>query len=593
MYIKGLSKKWKRTHSCSEINSNYIGEKVNLAGWVFRRRDHGGLIFIDLRDKSGIIQLVFDPKYNLTSFEIAHKLKDEYVIAVEGEVRKRPPGTENPKISTGEVEVFVDKLYILNSSLTLPFPIEDNIKVSEELRLKYRFLDLRRASIQKNFILRHRCAQIIRNFLTSLGFIEIETPFLTKSTPEGARDYLIPSRVNPGKFYALPQSPQLFKQILMISGFEKYFQIVKCFRDEDLRANRQPEFTQIDLEMAFVDEDEIMEVVEKLLFLIFKEIKNIEISIPFKRISYSEAIDKFGLDAPDIRFSMQIEDITEIGKASSFKVFREAAEIGVVKGINAKGLATLSRKELDELVEFVKNFKAKGLAYFKIESEGKVTSPIKKFFKDGELNKIKEIFSAEEGDLLLFIGDKYEIVSEALGRLRKYLAEKYNLIKNEIPSFVWIVNFPLFERDEEGNLTPKHHPFTSPHPEDIDLLDKSPEKVRSLAYDIVLNGEEIGGGSIRISDKSLQLKIFKILGIPEKEVNEKFGFLLSALEFGAPPHGGIALGFDRLMMNLVESKSIKDVIAFPKTQKAICPLTGAPSAVSEEQLKEIHIKVED
>ncbi len=581
-----------RTHYCGELRSKNIGENVKLCGWVENWRDHGGIVFIDLRDITGITQIVFNPEVNKTVHEIAHKLRAEYVISIEGEVSPRPEGTVNLKLPTGEIEVIVKKVNVLSESKTPPFVIEDRVEVSENLRLTYRYLDLRRPKMQKNIILRHKTAQIIREFLNSHNFIEIETPFLTKSTPEGARDYLVPSRVNPGKFYALPQSPQLFKQILMISGFDRYYQIVKCFRDEDLRADRQPEFTQIDLEMSFVEKEDVMEITENLLKKIFKEIKGIDFTEKFPVLTYEEAIEKYGLDAPDIRFELFLNDVTDIFEKTQFKVFANAIKNkGIIKAIKIEDGAKFSRKDLDELTEFVKIYGAKGMAWIKI-LENEWQSPIVKFFSDDEKKLLQKRLSLKTGDLVVFGADAPKIVNESLGHLRKEIAKRLNLINENEYKFVWITDFPLLEWDEdEKRYTALHHPFTSPKDEDLDLLEKEPEKVKSKAYDIVLNGIELGGGSIRIHRKDVQSKVFKALNISEEEAEKKFGFLLNALEYGAPPHGGLAIGFDRLMMFLTDSNNIRDVIPFPKTQKAVCLLTGAPSEVDKKQLKELSIKV--
>ena len=581
-----------RTHYCGELRIKNNGENVKLCGWVENWRDHGGIVFIDLRDITGITQIVFNPEINKEVHEIAHKLRSEYVITIEGEVSPRPEGTVNPNLPTGEIEVIVKKVDILSTAKTPPFIIEDRIEVGENLRLKYRYLDLRRPRMQKNIITRHKTAQIVREFLNKNNFLEIETPFLTKSTPEGARDYLVPSRVNPGKFYALPQSPQLFKQILMISGFDRYYQIVKCFRDEDLRADRQPEFTQIDLEMSFVEREDVMEVTENLLKTIFSKIKGLEFKEKFPVITYQEAIDKYGLDAPDIRFDLHLVDVTDTFQNTSFKVFANAIKNnGIIKTIKIEDGAKFSRKDLDDLTEFVKIYGAKGMAWIKI-FENEWQSPIVKFFSDEEKSKLKERLNLKPGDLVVFGADSKKIVNESLGHLRKEIAKRLNLIDENDYKFVWVVDFPLLEwNDEEKRYVALHHPFTSPLDEDINLLESNPEKVRSKAYDIVLNGIELGGGSIRIHKKEVQEKVFKALGINKEEAVEKFGFLLEAFEYGTPPHGGLAIGFDRLLMFLTDSDNIRDVIPFPKTQKATCLMTGAPSEVDKKQLKELSIKI--
>jgi len=592
-------REFKRDCYCGDLNESNIGDEVRLLGWVDTVRDHGGVIFINLRDREGVVQVVFDPsKIGEELYNKAKKLKSEYVIGVRGRVYRRPAGTENPKMKTGNIEVAGEELLILNTSKALPFPIEDNIKVSEEVRLKYRYLDLRRPSMQRNIILRHEVYQAVREFLAGNGFIEVETPMLTKSTPEGARDFLVPSRLEKGKFYALPQSPQLFKQVLMVAGLERYFQIAKCFRDEDLRADRQPEFTQIDLEMSFVTEDDVMTLAESLIQYVYKKVLGVDIKIPFRRMSYEEAINKYGTDKPDLRYGLELIDITDLAKEVEFKVFNDVAKSGgLVKGINIKGGSKFSRKEIDELTEYAKKFGAKGMAWVKLEN-GEATSPILKFFIEEQKQKLFSLMDAKDGDLLIFIADKKDITHKVLGFLRKHIAEKMNLIDNSKLEFLWVVDFPLFEWDEENRLVAIHHPFTSPKDEDIDRLDEAlnnPEialSFKSKAYDMVLNGEEIGGGSIRIHTPYIQEKVFRLLNISEEEAREKFGFLIEALSYGAPPHGGLAFGLDRILAIMTGSESIRDVIAFPKTQKGICPLTGAPDYVSEKQLKEVGIKVE-
>ena len=562
-------------------------------GWVQSRRDHGGLIFIDLRDREGITQVVFNPTLSQDTHKQAHGLRSEDVIAVHGKVEPRPAGTVNPQLSTGEVELIADDLEILNPAKTPPFPIEDTVLVSENLRLKYRYLDLRRPRMLANLKRRHQILRVVRNFLDGHGFIEVETPYLTKSTPEGARDYLVPSRVNPGQFYALPQSPQLFKQILMVAGMERYYQIARCFRDEDLRADRQPEFTQIDLELSFVDREEILSLMEAMLTEIFLAVKNIRLQIPFPRLSYLEAMERYGSDKPDLRFGLEIHDVSSLVADASFQVFQETLNRkGVVKAMVLEGKATLSRKELDALTEAAKALGAKGLAWVKVAAEG-FESPIVKFLGEPLLRKLSGALSAKSGDLLLFVADQIKTAREVMGGLRAQMAERFQLIPADQFRFVWVTDFPLLEYDAtEQRYVAMHHPFTSPLDEDLPLLETEPRRVRAKAYDLVLNGSEIGGGSIRIHRRDVQSRLFKLLGIEPASAQEKFGFLLEALEYGAPPHGGIAFGLDRLAMILSGAESIRDVIAFPKTQKAICLLSNAPSPATEQQLKELHIRTE-
>lgn len=587
---------WKKTHSCGELSKNNIGKEVILMGWAQSRRDHGGLIFIDLRDREGISQIVFDPKDSAEAHKKAHIIKNEYVLAVKGKVVSRLVGSKNPKMSTGEIEIKAKQVKILNISDTLPFNVDDKIEINDNLRLKYRYLDLRRLRMQKNLRLRHQVCMEIRNYLNIKSFLDIETPFLTKSTPEGARDYIVPSRVNPGKFYALPQSPQLFKQLLMVAGFEKYYQIVRCFRDEDLRADRAPEFTQLDMEMSFVDREDVFTLVEEMFAHIYNKLFDIKIKIPFVKMDYQEVISRYGTDKPDLRFGMEIVKLTEIFQKSSFKVFGEVIQKkGEICAIKVENNKEFSRKKLDDLQLFITSVGAKGLAYIKIKEGKDFQSSIAKFLSPDEIEKVKLKTNANPGDLILIVADQGEVVYAALGNLRLKLANDLNLINNDKKelNFLWVTNFPLLEYNlEEKRYEAVHHPFTAPIEEDIELLETNPLKVRSKAYDLVLNGNEIGGGSIRIHNNDLQKIIFRLLGIDDKKAEQKFGFLLQALKYGAPPHGGIAFGLDRIVMLLAGASSIREVIAFPKTQKAACLLTDAPSEVEPMQLKELHIKLD-
>ena len=583
-----------RTHTCGELNAKNIGETSTLCGWVGARRDHGNLIFIDIRDGYGLTQVVFNPKLNADLHKKSEELRSEFVIKVSGKIGKRPEGTENPKLSTGQIELSAESLEILNRANTTPFEITDDASVTEESRLKYRYLDLRRGSMQRNLRLRHKVCKSARDYFDERNFVEVETPILTKSTPEGARDYLVPSRVNPGMFYALPQSPQLFKQILMVSSFDRYFQIAKCFRDEDLRADRQPEFTQFDIEMSFVTEEDIYELSEGLMKKLFKDAIGVDLKTPFPRLKYADSMARYGCDKPDIRFALELVEITDIVKECQFKIFRDVAgKGGRIIAINAKGCASYSRSQVDELIEFVKEYGAKGLANFKCESSG-LSSQIDKFFSKEELDAIKLALDASDGDMIFIVADKAKVAYDAMSNLRKLLGKKLGLIDEKRFEFLWITDFPLFQYSEEDKRwVSEHHPFTSVHPDDVKLLEKgeSLDKVRSRSYDLVINGTEIGSGSIRIHDRQTQELIFKTIGIAEDEANSRFGFLLDAFKYGAPPHGGVAFGLDRLMTLFVGCDSIRDVIAFPKTQKAFCPMTNAPSGVDEKQLNELHIKI--
>lgn len=587
--LKGL----KRTHYCGDLRIANVGEEVVLNGWVQKKRNLGGLVFVDLRDVRGISQIIFDTNVSEEAFNKAEKLGSEYVVAVKGIVRERQ--SKNPSMPTGDIEIEATELRVLSKSETPPIYIKDNDNVSEDLRLKYRFLDLRKSSMQQNLILRSKVARIVRNYLTDNNFIEIETPFLIKPSPEGARDYLVPSRVNPGKFYALPQSPQLFKQLLMVSGMDRYFQIVKCFRDEDLRADRQPEFTQIDCEMSFVDEEDVMGIMEKMLQEIFKDTLNVDVELPLPRITYKEAMDRFGSDKPDTRFGLEFVNISDIVKDCGFGVFAGAAsdEKGSVRGINVKGGAeAFSKKGMKKLEEHAKTYKAKGLAWIKLTEAG-IESPIAKFFSEEEMKAILERMGAETGDLLLFVADKNAVVYDALGQVRLEVGRKLDLMDKNKYNLLWVTEFPLFEKDEEtGRMIAMHHPFTSPLDEDVEgLTGDNKTSLRAKAYDIVLNGYEIGGGSVRISNSDIQKKMFDAIGISDEEANDKFGYLLEAFKYGVPPHAGLAFGFDRLIMLLTGADNIREVIAFPKNQNAICPMTNAPGVADDIQLDELSIKV--
>lgn len=582
----------RRTHMCGSLRSEHIDEHVVLNGWIQKRRNLGGLIFCDLRDKTGIIQIIFDRDISNAAFETAEKLRSEYVVGIKGTVKERQ--SKNPDLPTGDVEVFVNHLIIYSEAETPPIYIKDDDDASELLRLKYRYLDLRKLKMQRNIAFRHEVTKTARHFFEEEGFTDVETPMLIKPTPEGARDYVIPSRVNPGQFYALPQSPQMYKQLLMISGVDKYFQIAKCFRDEDLRADRQPEFTQIDLEMSFVDTDDIIDVNERFMKRLFKDVMHIDIEIPFPRISYDEAMERYGSDKPDTRFGFELKCINDIVANSEFQVFRNAVENGGdVRGINFEGCSDkISRKEIDKLQDYVKTYGAKGLAWIRI-GQNEISSSISKFLSNEEMNSITEKFYGKPGDLILIVADKKSVVFDALGHLRREVAFRLGMLDNSKYSFLWVTDFPLLEYNEDdGRYYAMHHPFTSPKPEDIPLLDTDPGKVRAKAYDIVLNGVELGGGSIRIHDREIQKKMFEVLQYTQEEAENKFGFFLEAFKYGAPPHGGLAYGLDRLVMLLSGADNIREVMAFPKNQAAVCMMSGAPGKLEEIQLKELYLKLD-
>lgn len=583
-----------RSCGCGRVTEKDCGKELTLAGWVNTRRDHGGLIFIDLRDRSGIVQVVMSPQYGEDAFHKAEDVRSEYVLAIRGIVRERSPETVNPKMQTGKIEVVVSEMRVLNKAKTPPFYVEDGIDVDETVRLKHRYIDLRRPEMQRNLIMRHKIVHEMRQFLDAHDFLEVETPILTKSTPEGARDYLVPSRVNPGKFYALPQSPQLFKQLLMVSGLERYFQIARCFRDEDLRADRQPEFTQLDIELSFEDQDFILDLMEHMMQRIFKNVLNVDIQIPFKRITWDDAMNLYGSDKPDLRFDMHFYDISDLLRDTGFKVFRNVLDNGgIVKAITVKGDAAIPRRELDGLVDYVGNYGAQGLAWIGLNKDGSLKCQITKFLGEDKIREIGKFCEAENGDLILIIADKPKVVAQALGELRLEMARRMNLIDENEFCFRWVTDFPMFEYSEEDKRwVAEHHPFTAPRDEDVQYLLTDPSKVYAKAYDMVLNGVEAGGGSLRIYQEELQEKVFKAIGITHEEAQEKFGFLLDAFRYGAPPHAGIALGLDRLVMLMLRLGSIRDVIAFPKTQSAIDQMTQAPSEVVDMQLKELHIRVD-
>lgn len=584
----------KRTTYCGLVTEAFLGQEITLKGWVNNRRDLGGLIFVDLRDREGIVQVVFNPAFSEEALKIAETVRSEYVVEVQGTVTKRDPETVNPKIKTGQVEVQVTNIKVINKSETPPFSInEENVNVDENIRLKYRYLDLRRQELAQTFKMRHQITRSIRQYLDDEGFFDIETPVLTKSTPEGARDYLVPSRVHDGEFYALPQSPQLFKQLLMISGFDKYYQIVKCFRDEDLRADRQPEFTQVDIEMSFVDQEDVMQMGEEMLKKVVKEVKGVEINDAFPRMTYKEAMRRYGSDKPDTRFEMELIDVSQLGRDMDFKVFKDTVENdGEIKAIVAKGAAEqYTRKDMDALTEFVNIYGTKGLAWVKVVEDG-LTGPIGRFFETENVETLLTLTGAEAGDLVMFVADKPNVVAQSLGALRVKLAKELGLIDETKLNFLWVTDWPLLEYDEDAKrYVAAHHPFTSPKEADIAKLGTAPEEAEANAYDIVLNGYELGGGSIRIHDGELQEKMFEVLGFTKEQAQEQFGFLLDAFKYGAPPHGGIALGLDRLVMLLTNRTNLRDTIAFPKTASATCLLTNAPGEVSDKQLEELSLRI--
>lgn len=585
--------KYQRSHHCEELTGKDVGKEVILMGWVHNRRDHGGVIFVDLRDRFGLTQIVFNPEIDERVHELGHHLRSEYCLGIKGKVSPRPDGMVNSNLKTGEVEVLVEDFEVFNRCPTPPFEIDDSAHVNEDLRLKYRYLDLRRPDLQKKLVLRSQVNQLVRSFLTKENFVEVETPILTKSTPEGARDYLVPSRVHPGSFYALPQSPQIFKQLLMVSGFDRYFQIVKCFRDEDLRADRQPEFTQTDIEMSFATQDQLIDIMEALMTTVFKEAQGIDLQTPFPRMSYAEAMETYGLDAPDTRFELPLKTIDEVFVGTEFKVFHGAANDPkqCIKGMRVPGGSDMTRKEIDDLTKFVSVYGAKGLAYIKILEDG-WQSPLVKFFSEDEKANLTKVLGLETGDIVFFGAGKTKVVNDSLGNLREKVAEMRGVIPEGTLAFTWVMDFPMFEYDEQDErYYAVHHPFTAPKPEDVSLLESDPGKARANAYDLVLNGHEIGGGSIRIHSEDVQKQVFSLLGISEEEAREKFGFLLDALKFGAPPHGGIAFGMDRILMIMAGTSNIRDVIAFPKTQKASDLMSEAPSDVSNEQLLELGLKI--